>query len=122
MGAMKEVIRIRAYAQPRLSITICRTCPRPASPMIALHRTTPSPSDRLAADLAELIGGQSEISIRRVECLSFCQRPIAVMLRGQGGERLLINEAPSDGATSVLRLAQAMLTGDDDQDCIILEH
>lgn len=97
------------YAQPSLSITVCRTCPRPSSPIATQRREGASLSDRLARELGDLVGDQSDILIRRVECLSSCLHPVAVSLRTRGGRCVRMQGLPQDGGRHVLEAARAML-------------
>lgn len=102
---------IVSYHQPLVTIVVCRTCPRPDSRLSTAPAAIGSPSDRLAQEIAELVGAELDIAVRRVECLSSCLHPVAVVLRTASTQRLLLLDTLDDGAPMVAELARSLLSG-----------
>lgn len=96
------------YHQAVVTISVCRTCPRPDSRLSADTTRIGSPSDRLAKEIAELVGVEMDIEVRRVECLSSCRHPVAVVLRSAGKWHLML-DTRGDGALMVAELARSLL-------------
>jgi predicted metal-binding protein len=101
--------RIVPYYQPLVTIFVCRSCPRQDSRFSTAPAEIGLSSDRLAEAVAELVGAELDITIRRVECLSSCLKPIAVVLRTGNKQRLLLIDTPDDGAPMIVELARSML-------------
>lgn len=103
---------IVSYHQPVVTISVCRTCPRPVSRLSTAPAGMDSSSGRLAQEIAELIRFELNIAVRRVECLSSCFHPVAVVLHTASKQRLLLLDTPDDGAPMVAELAKSLLAGD----------
>ena len=97
------------YFEPFITIFVCRTCPRRDSRFSTAPAEIGLSSARLAEAIAELIGAELDITIRRIECLSSCLKPIAVVLRTGNKQRRLLIDTPNDGAPMVVELARSML-------------